>query len=167
MGPTFLQCHFFILLDLWPLVLPHPHAHHLPALYSGLGSAEGETGEGRGGCPAQREGWHLRAWVAPALLLHRTHLQQAPSPASVPGAWPNGSRGVRALQLLQEVPTDSLIWPGGLTAQAESDPTGRAGVWGGAPGQSRPARGVAGMAAASWARSPLKGTTSVRTPRQL
>lgn len=56
MGPTFLQCHFFILLDLWPLVLPHPHAHHLPALYSGLGSPEGETGEGRGGVPSTEGG---------------------------------------------------------------------------------------------------------------
>ena len=159
---------FFILLDLWPLVLPRPHAHHLPALYSGLGSPRGETGEGRGGgCPAQREG------VAPAGLgRHCPPPSQdpspaGPSPASVPGAWPNGSRGVKALQLLQEVPTDGLIWPGGLTAQADSDPMGRAGVRGCALGQSRPTTGSGSNGRSLLGPQPLKGGTLVRPPRQL
>lgn len=60
-----------------------------------------------------------RPGPAPAVLPHRIRLQQAPSLPPSLGDWPSsgssgGRAGVRALQLLQEVPADGLIWPGVL-----------------------------------------------------
>lgn len=116
-----------------------------PALHSRRASCPGEY------TPAQREGWHPGAWVAPAIAPRSGPSRPLPRPPSL-GAWPSsgsqgGRGGVRALQLLQEVPTDGLIWPGGLAAQEESDPAGR-------PGTQRCAWGRAGASGSQRSPSP-------------
>nr|XP_031290287.1 uncharacterized protein LOC116147503 [Camelus dromedarius] len=125
---------FFILFDLWPSGLSHPHRHLITTslLCTPQRAALGESTEGRG-CPAWREGvasWDLACPCPPPSL---DLCPAGPFPRLRPWGTcqalaPLGrGAGARALQLLQEVPADGLIWPGGLTAREESDPTGRAG----------------------------------------
>lgn len=111
-----------------PHQYPPPHPHRLPAPYPSPG------GNGRWvGIPQHRgrdlqpqpQAWHAHPPPSQDLRSRR--------PLPRPGPWgpgqalvPMGGR-VRALQLLQEVPTDGLIWPRGLQAQEESDLSGRAG----------------------------------------
>lgn len=105
--PQFLGA-VFILLALWPQFSRHPICTtsllHTPARVALGKPGEGSPGRcpGRGLPPATAGPGSSR----PHPSLH---------PRGLAKLWlPRGAGGVRALQLLQEVPADGLIWPGVL-----------------------------------------------------
>ncbi|XP_074203666.1 uncharacterized protein LOC123616652 isoform X2 [Camelus bactrianus] len=84
--PTSPQWHFLSYLTFGPQGSPTPTVTSSPPLCSVLHNGQPWGSQLRGG-GAQHggRGWHPGTWLAPALLLHWTCAQQAPSPASVPG----------------------------------------------------------------------------------